>query len=105
MRPLALVFVGMALTLPLQAAPSLDAQKLAAADCTFGFRLLKELNREQPAQNIFISPYSASTALQMVCNGAGGRTKTEMADVLGTAGIEQSAINAATLEFQKSLDA
>jgi serpin B len=104
MKSLALFFVGIASTLPLLAEPSPDAQKLAAADCTFGFRLLKELNKEQPAQNIFISPYSASTALQMVCNGAGGRTKTEMADVLGTAGIEQNAANAATLEIQKSMD-
>ncbi|HLX72546.1 MAG TPA: serpin family protein [Verrucomicrobiae bacterium] len=105
MKPFALLFIGLAFVLPLFGAPSPDAQKLAAADCTFGFRLLKELNREQPARNIFVSPYSASTALQMVCNGAGGRTKTEMAQVLGTADLPQNAVNAATLEIQKSLDA
>lgn len=104
MKPLALLFLAVS-TLPLLAEPSPDAQKLAAADCTFSFRLLKELNKEQPAKNIFVSPYSASTVLQMVCNGADGRTKTEMAEVLGTAGLQQNAVNAATLEIQKSLDA
>lgn len=104
MKPLALLLLAVS-TLSLVAEPSPDAQKLAAADCTFGFRLLKELNKEQPAQNIFVSPYSASTALQMVCNGAGGRTKTEMSQVLGTTNLRQSAINAATLEIQESLDA
>jgi serine protease inhibitor len=104
MKPLGLFFLA-ASTLPVLGAPSQDAQKLAAADCTFSFHLLKELNKEQPARNIFISPYSASTALQMVCNGAGGRTKAEMAQVLGTTDLQQNAINAATLEIQKSLDA
>jgi serpin B len=104
MKPLALLFLA-TFTLALFAQPSSDAQKLAAADCTFSFRLLKELNKEQPAQNIFVSPYSASTALQMVCNGAGGRTKSEISQVLGTSDLQQNAINAATLEIQKSLDA
>jgi serpin B len=105
MKQFPLFFIAMAFTLPLLAEPSPEAQKLAAADCGFSFRLLKEINKEQPAQNIFISPYSASTALQMVCNGAGGRTKSEMAQVLGTTDLPQNAINTATLEIQKSLDA
>ena len=105
MKSLVLLFIGLTSTLPLLGEPSPDAQKLAAADCAFSFRLLKELNKEQPAKNIFISPYSASTALQMVCNGAGGRTKTEMSQILGNTNLQQSTINAATLEIQKSLEA
>lgn len=104
MKPLGLLILA-ASTLSVLGAPSPDAQKLAAADCSFSFRLLKELNREQPAQNIFVSPYSASTALQMVCNGAGGRTKAEMAQVLGIANLPQDTINSGTLEIQKSLEA
>lgn len=103
-KPLALLVLA-ASALPILGAPSPDTQKLAVAGCSFSFRLLKELNKEQPAKNIFVSPYSASTALQMVCNGAGGRTKAEMAQVLGTTDLQQNAINAATLEIQKSLDA
>lgn len=104
MKPLILLLPGVILATQLLGAPTPEQQRLAAADCTFSFRLLKELAKEQPAQNIFISPYGASTALQMVCNGAGGRTKGEMADVLGTAGLEQAAVNAARLQMQKSLD-
>ncbi len=34
---------------------------------------LKQIAKDQPAQNIFISPYSAATVLQMVANGAAGQ--------------------------------
>ena len=58
--------------------------KLASANTGFAFKLLKQLAKEQPARNIFISPLGVSTVLQMVGNGAGGQTKTEMQQVLGT---------------------
>jgi serine protease inhibitor len=78
---------------PLAAAPSPDQAKLVAADSGFAFGLLKELARAQPAQNLFLSPYSISTVLQMVGNGAGGSTGEEMARVLGTTGLEARALN------------
>jgi serpin B len=43
---------------------------------------LQQLAAEQPGSNIFISPYSASTALQMVSTGAAGTTETEMQQAL-----------------------
>ena len=61
-----------------------DLSKLAAANNTFAFKLLKQLATEQPTASIFVSPYSAATALQMAANGAGGQTKTEMQQVLET---------------------
>ena len=70
--------------------------KLAAANNTFAFNLLKELNTEKPAANLFISPYSAATALQMAANGAAGATKLEMQQVLQTTGLSDDAINAAS---------
>ena len=54
------------------AASEADQQKLASANAGFAFKLLKEISKEQPGTNIFISPHSASTVLQMVCNGARG---------------------------------
>jgi len=69
--------------------------KLAAANNTFAFKLLKQLVTEQPGASIFVSPYSAATALQMVGNGAAGQTKTEMQQVLETAGISAAGLNAA----------
>ena len=88
-----------------QAAASLtDAQALAAANNGFAFKLLKQLAKDQPVTNIFISPYSASTVLQMVGNGAVGQTKTEMQLVLGTAGLPDAVVNEANKEIGQSLN-
>jgi serine protease inhibitor len=86
----------------LAAAPE-DQAKLVAADTGFAFRLLKELAREQPGRNVFISPYSISAVLQIVCNGAGGNTREEMAQVLGTSGIGTKALGEAYKELAASV--
>jgi serine protease inhibitor len=78
-------------------------QPLAVADNAFGFRLFKELANTQPAANICISPYSTATVLHMVGNGAAGKTKTEMQQVLGTTGLSFSDINAAKRDIAQSL--
>lgn len=69
--------------------------RLAAANNAFSFKLLKQLAAEQPGTNIFISPYSAATVLQIACNGAVGRTKSEMKQVLETTALPEKTINAA----------
>ena len=97
------VGLGFVLAWPLGAAPSPDQAKLVAADTGFALGLLKELAREQPAQNVFISPYSISTVLQMVGDGAAGNTRTEIARVLGTAGLEPRALNRAHKEMDEAL--
>jgi serpin B len=81
-----------------------DKPALAAADDGFAFQLLKELAAEQPAKNIFISPYSAATVLQMVNNGAAGQTASEMRQVLGTTGLSPDAVNAGNKADAASLD-
>ncbi|MDR3457660.1 MAG: serpin family protein [Verrucomicrobiae bacterium] len=73
-----------------------DLRKLAVANNTFTLKLVNQIIAEQPGKNIFISPYSAATALQMAANGAGGQTKTEMQKVLGTSGIAPDELNAAS---------
>jgi serine protease inhibitor len=73
-----------------------DMEKLAAANNAFAFKLLKQLAAEQTNANIFVSPYSAATALQMAGNGAGGQTKTEMEQVLETSGISAAMLNSAS---------
>jgi len=105
MKRLIVILFGLAIMLQRASAASGNEQKLAVANCDFSFRLLKELVKEQPAKNIFISAYSASTSLQMVCNGAGGQTKVEMVKVLGLTGMQQAGINAGAVEIQKSLNA
>ena len=90
---LPIVLAMLAASLP--ATVTAAASPLAAADNGFGFKLLQLLAHDPSAQNIFISPYSASTVLQMVGNGAAGRTKTEMQQVLETANLSDADVNAA----------
>jgi len=81
-----------------------DFEKLAAANNGFAFDLLKQIAKEQPDKNIFISPFSVSTALQMVCDGAAGETKSEMQRVLKTDGLKPSELNAACKSLNQSLN-
>ena len=63
---------------------TLAEQELRSANANFTFNLLQQLAIEQPASNLFVSPYSASTVLQMVSTGAAGPTLTEMETALCT---------------------
>lgn len=58
----------------------------------FAFALLREASR--PADNLFLSPLSASVALGMTMNGAGGETWSQMRDVLGFGSLAEEEINA-----------
>lgn len=77
------------------AASSANETTLASANNGFAFKLLKQLAKDQRGANIFISSYSASTVLQMLCTGAGGQTRVEMQQVLGTAGVNPVALHEA----------
>jgi serine protease inhibitor len=83
--------------------PTADQQKLAAANTGFAFDLLKQIAREQPDKNLFISPFSVSTVLQIVANGAAGDTRAEMQRVLKTDGLPPEALSAASLDLNRSL--
>jgi serine protease inhibitor len=84
-------------------ATSLADHSLAAADNVFGFKLISQLAKGRPATNISISSYSAATVLHMVGNGAAGKTKTEMQQVLGTTALSSTDVNAANREIAQSL--
>jgi serpin B len=86
------------------AAPPADQEKLASANTGFAFDLLKQITREQPGTNVFISPFSVSTVLQMVGNGAAGDTKAEMQRVLKTTGLPAETLNAAGNDLNQSLN-
>ena len=73
-----------------------DLPKLAAANNAFAFKLVKQLSAQQPGTSIFVSPYSAATALQMAANGAAGQTKMEMQQVLETSGLSMAALHEAS---------
>ncbi|HEU6448424.1 MAG TPA: serpin family protein [Verrucomicrobiae bacterium] len=82
-----------------------DAGAIAAADNGFAFNLLNQIAKEQPGNNLFISPLSAATALQVVANGAAGETKNEMQNVLKTSGVSQADLNANAKDLNQSLNA
>jgi len=89
--------------LPTFAASPSEQERLASANAGFGFGLLKQIVREQPATNIFISPYSVSAVLEMIWNGAAGNTRREMERVLGTSGFQAAALNAAYRDTEQSI--
>ena len=78
-------------------------QPLAEADNAFGFKLIQQLAKDQPATNISISPYSAATVLHMVGSGAEGGTKSEMQQVLETTGLSLQDVGAANKAIAQSL--
>ena len=81
-----------------------DQEKLVSANTGFAFDLLKQITRVQPGTNVFISPFSVSSVLQMVGNGAAGETKVEMQRVLKTAGLPADTLNAACKDLNQSLN-
>jgi serpin B len=86
------------------AASTVDLEKLVLANNGFAFDLFKQIVGKQPDSNIFISPFSVSTVLQMVANGAAGETKTEMQQALQTVGLTSEALNAASKDLNQSLN-
>jgi serpin B len=77
--------------------------RLVAANTKFGFNLFHTLSKQQPNQNIFISPTSVALALSMTYNGVSGETKQEMTKVLELTGMTPQEINAANQALQNSL--
>ncbi|HMQ48319.1 MAG TPA: serpin family protein [Saprospiraceae bacterium] len=71
----------------------LDACEVNAASTAFGLNIFRELHKEDPDNNIFISPLSISTALSMTVNGAAGDTRSAMMQVLEQQNIDLNAVN------------
>jgi len=69
---------------------------LPAANTRFAVKLFQELNASEGAEkNLFVSPFSVSTALAMAYNGASGDTQTAMADALEIAGFDLAGLDSA----------
>jgi len=77
--------------------------RLVAANTKFAFNLFHTLSKQQPNQNIFISPTSVALALSVTYNGVSGETKQEMTKVLELTGMTPQEINAANQALQNSL--
>jgi serpin B len=82
-------------------------QAVIGASNSFGFALLRELDRTRADSNIFMSPLSASMALGMTMNGAQGQTVDEMRAALGFGTRPSTEINASyrsLIEMLRGLD-
>jgi len=86
------------------AGSTIENQKVVSANTGFAFNLLKQLARDQTGKNIFISPFGVSTVLQMAGNGAGGQTRAEMQQVLGTTALPQNTLNEANRNIYQALN-
>lgn len=53
-------------------------REVAGATVVFGFRLFREVARERPGENLFVSPLSVLMAVGMALEGARGETAAEM---------------------------
>ena len=100
-----ILFAAIPLLAGLQWADSSEAnqQTLVAANNAFAFDLTAQVASSKPDANLFLSPFSVSSALQMVENGAAGQTKTEMQQVLKTTSFPLDALNASFKELNQQL--
>jgi serpin B len=78
-----------------------DQEKLVAANTAFAFDLTRQVAQAAPDANLFLSPYSVSSALQMVANGAAGQTRAEMQKALKTDGLPAGSLNAAFRDLNR----
>jgi serine protease inhibitor len=67
--------------------------ELTAANGDFAIKLFKQLHLGEPNVNIFVSPFSISTALTMTLNGANGQTLDDMRNTLEIADLEMPSVN------------
>lgn len=72
----------------------LERELLLTSDA-FGLQLFREVVRQSPDPNVFISPLSISMALGMTANGAAGATLEAMRQTLAQGGLAEEDANAA----------
>jgi len=84
-------------------ASSIDSH-LVSANNRFAFQIFKELVKEDAGKNIFISPFSISTALAMTYNGAEGSTEDAMSETLEYQDMSRGQVNSGYLALLESLE-
>lgn len=82
--------------------------RMASESTDFAFRFFQVANEvlgkeSQNRDKLILSPLSASYALSMLANGAGGTTLTELAEALGFSGFSIDEINAYNQKLVKKL--
>jgi serine protease inhibitor len=83
---------------------SIEVERFQRANYFFSFDLLNQIAADEPGTNIFISPGSVATAMQMVCEGAAGTTKSEIQNTLKTSAMPPEDLNLAWEELYNSFN-
>ncbi len=78
-----------ALALSIPTTLTAQVQSLVAGNTAFALRLYGELAADGGSSNLFFSPYSISTCLAMLYDGARGNTQAQMSQVLGFSSDQQ----------------
>ena len=78
---------------PRQASGANPSKQIVAANTRFGINVLRDLVRQQPNQNVIISPVSLGLALAMTYNGAGTTTRDAIGKTLQVDGLPIDQVN------------
>ncbi len=87
-----------------QASAQVVNAKLVAANTSLSFKLFSEILKQQPDENIFISPAGVAIALTMTYNGASGQTQQAIAKTLEVQGMSLQEINQANATLKATLE-
>jgi len=82
-------------------------KSVIVASNDFSIEIFKKVNSEKPSENIFISPFSISTALSMTLNGASGETANGIKQALNQSELTTEQINVAyegLMEYLPKID-
>ena len=90
---LTLISCGKSNEVKFQCSDNQDVCDLARSNNDFGFDIFKALHKKHLKDNLFISPFSISTALSMTVNGAQGETYDEMIRTLKYNGWDLDELN------------
>ena len=81
-----------------------EVGKLIAANNDFGFRLLSWLVKQDAGKNVFISSFSVALALTMLYNGAEGKPRKALGELLGLSELDLQQINEANAALRSPTD-
>jgi serpin B len=96
-QPTSVVTPNANLSASLQASNEVVNTKLVAANTRLSFKLFSEIVKKQSNENIFISPASVAIALDMLYDGANGKTQQAIAQTLELQGMTSQEINQANV--------
>ncbi|MFA5850307.1 MAG: serpin family protein [Bacteroidales bacterium] len=89
---------------PIEIVLSASENKMAVSDKSFALNIFESVCKNDAGkENIMISPFSLSSALAMVWNGADGQTKSAIQNTIGFEGYQEKEVNDYFKKMRESL--